>query len=63
MCNSCSLTLSNRTLLSESFKKKKEKLKKKKMTVHTFQTCSSAPRIKYKTNEKQTERMEGMMVI
>lgn len=57
MSNSCSLTLSNRTLLSESFKKKI------KTTVHTFQTCSGAPRIKYKTNEKQTERMEGMMVI
>lgn len=54
MCNSCSLTLSNSCY---SVRKLKE------IPVHTFQTCSEAQQIKYKTNEKQTERMEGMMVI
>lgn len=54
MCNSCSLTLSNPDYSVR---------KLEKMTVHTFQTCSGALRIKYKTNEKQTERMEGMMAI
>lgn len=54
MCNSCSLTLSNPDYSVR---------KLKKMTVHTFQTCSRAQWIKYKTNEKQTERMEGIMAV
>jgi len=53
MRNSCSFTLSNSYYSVKQIKKK--------IPVRTFQTCGKALRIKYKTNEKQAERMEGMI--
>lgn len=55
MCHSCSLIFSN---LVYSLRKMKEK-KRKKKTVDTLQTYSGVLRIKYRTNEKQSERIGG----